>query len=72
MTSPSEVAIKTDLERSSDSSSSYLGSHHSHYVKHTIKNAMRATDRSSIKVSKRVKPIEKEHTVEESLNMKSR
>jgi hypothetical protein len=33
---------------------------------------MRVTDHSSIKINKHVKPIEREHTQEESLNMKSR
>tara|TARA_B110000285_G_scaffold225878_1_gene284774 strand:+ start:782 stop:1000 length:219 start_codon:yes stop_codon:yes gene_type:complete len=72
MTSPSEMATKTDIDRSSDSSSSYLGSHHSHYVKQTVKNYIRAnTNNSSIKINK-IKPIEKEHTQEESQNMKNR
>ena len=50
MTSPSEMATKTDIDRSSNSSSSYLGSHHSDYVKQTVKNSIRGakTNYSSI------------------------
>ena len=63
MTSPSEMVTRTDIDRSSDSSSSYLGSHHSHYVKQTVMNSIRVnTDHSSIKINKHIKPIEKEHT----------
>ena len=68
MTSPSEMATKTDIDRSSDSSSSYLGSHHSHYVKQTVKNSIRVKS-YNIKINKNIRTIEKE---EESVNMESR
>ena len=72
MTSPSEMNQTTNDMRSSNSSSSYLGSHHSHYVKSIVKTALRSKDHSSIKINKNIKPISKNCYKEESDNMKSR
>lgn len=71
MTSPSEVATKTDNEQSSNSSSSYLDSHNSLYLKQKVKNTLKGANNSTIKINK-VKPISKHHAKEESINMKSR